>query len=241
MPDGYTLLIIQPSLTINPSMIRKLPYDAVAGRRRRADHDREPCSGGDECEGPDRACQGEAGGTHVRLARCRNESAPGRRALQAHGRSRHAASAFQRLRDGFHQPDVGRGFGRVLHGPVSITSRQERQDARAWRDVTEARCGRAGRADDRGIGVAGIRDFAVVRHTRAGAHAASDRRPVVPSSPARIQQSGRERAPDGSGRGSRQPEAGAIRSRDQTRTRAMGQGHQGGGDQAAVTRVRRAP
>jgi tripartite-type tricarboxylate transporter receptor subunit TctC len=28
-PDGYTLLIIQPSLTINPSMISKLPYDAV--------------------------------------------------------------------------------------------------------------------------------------------------------------------------------------------------------------------
>ena len=29
VPDGYTLLIIQPSLTINPSMISKLPYDAV--------------------------------------------------------------------------------------------------------------------------------------------------------------------------------------------------------------------
>jgi tripartite-type tricarboxylate transporter receptor subunit TctC len=29
MPDGYTLLIIQPSLTINPSMIKKLPYDAM--------------------------------------------------------------------------------------------------------------------------------------------------------------------------------------------------------------------
>lgn len=29
LPDGYTLLIIQPSLTINPSMIRKLPYDTV--------------------------------------------------------------------------------------------------------------------------------------------------------------------------------------------------------------------
>ena len=29
-PDGYTLLIIQPSLTINPSMIKKLPYDAVS-------------------------------------------------------------------------------------------------------------------------------------------------------------------------------------------------------------------
>jgi tripartite-type tricarboxylate transporter receptor subunit TctC len=28
-PDGYTLLLIQPSLTINPSMFRKLPYDAV--------------------------------------------------------------------------------------------------------------------------------------------------------------------------------------------------------------------
>lgn len=28
-PDGYTLLIIQPSLTINPSMIAKLPYDAM--------------------------------------------------------------------------------------------------------------------------------------------------------------------------------------------------------------------
>jgi len=28
-PDGYTLLIIQPSLTINPSMVRKLPYDAT--------------------------------------------------------------------------------------------------------------------------------------------------------------------------------------------------------------------
>jgi tripartite-type tricarboxylate transporter receptor subunit TctC len=28
-PDGYTLLIIQPSLTINPSMISKMPYDAV--------------------------------------------------------------------------------------------------------------------------------------------------------------------------------------------------------------------
>jgi tripartite-type tricarboxylate transporter receptor subunit TctC len=28
-PDGYTLLIIQPSLTINPSMISNLPYDAV--------------------------------------------------------------------------------------------------------------------------------------------------------------------------------------------------------------------
>ena len=28
-PDGYTLLIIQPSLTINPSMIKSLPYDAA--------------------------------------------------------------------------------------------------------------------------------------------------------------------------------------------------------------------
>jgi len=28
-PDGYTLLIIQPTLTINPSMVRKMPYDAV--------------------------------------------------------------------------------------------------------------------------------------------------------------------------------------------------------------------
>jgi len=28
-PDGYTLLIIQPSLTINPNMIKKLPYDAM--------------------------------------------------------------------------------------------------------------------------------------------------------------------------------------------------------------------
>lgn len=28
-PDGYTLLMIQPSLTINPSMFAKLPYDTV--------------------------------------------------------------------------------------------------------------------------------------------------------------------------------------------------------------------
>ncbi|MBF8293259.1 MAG: hypothetical protein HW392_2086 [Steroidobacteraceae bacterium] len=28
-PDGYTLLIIQPSLTINPNVFKKLPYDAV--------------------------------------------------------------------------------------------------------------------------------------------------------------------------------------------------------------------
>jgi tripartite-type tricarboxylate transporter receptor subunit TctC len=28
-PDGYTLLIIQPSLTINPHMIKDIPYDAV--------------------------------------------------------------------------------------------------------------------------------------------------------------------------------------------------------------------
>jgi len=28
-PDGYTLLIIQPSLTINPSMVKKLPYNAT--------------------------------------------------------------------------------------------------------------------------------------------------------------------------------------------------------------------
>ncbi len=28
-PDGYTLLLIQPSLTINPSMFAKLPYDTV--------------------------------------------------------------------------------------------------------------------------------------------------------------------------------------------------------------------
>jgi tripartite-type tricarboxylate transporter receptor subunit TctC len=28
-PDGHTLLIIQPSLTINPSMVKKLPYDAT--------------------------------------------------------------------------------------------------------------------------------------------------------------------------------------------------------------------
>ena len=28
-PDGYTLLIIQPSLTINPNMMKKMPYDAV--------------------------------------------------------------------------------------------------------------------------------------------------------------------------------------------------------------------
>jgi tripartite-type tricarboxylate transporter receptor subunit TctC len=29
LPDGYTLLIIQPSLTINPNMMKKMPYDAV--------------------------------------------------------------------------------------------------------------------------------------------------------------------------------------------------------------------
>ena len=28
-PDGYTLLLIQPSLTINPSIFAKLPYDAI--------------------------------------------------------------------------------------------------------------------------------------------------------------------------------------------------------------------
>jgi tripartite-type tricarboxylate transporter receptor subunit TctC len=28
-PDGYTLLIIQPSLTINPNVFRKLPYDVT--------------------------------------------------------------------------------------------------------------------------------------------------------------------------------------------------------------------
>ena len=28
-PDGYTLLIIQPSLTINPNVFKKLPYDVV--------------------------------------------------------------------------------------------------------------------------------------------------------------------------------------------------------------------
>ena len=28
-PDGHTMLIIQPTLTINPSMIKSLPYDAV--------------------------------------------------------------------------------------------------------------------------------------------------------------------------------------------------------------------
>ena len=28
-PDGYTLLVIQPSLTINPHMFAKLPYDAI--------------------------------------------------------------------------------------------------------------------------------------------------------------------------------------------------------------------
>ena len=28
-PDGYTLLIIQPSLTINPNVFKKLPYDAA--------------------------------------------------------------------------------------------------------------------------------------------------------------------------------------------------------------------
>jgi tripartite-type tricarboxylate transporter receptor subunit TctC len=28
-PDGYTLLLIQPSLTINPSIFKKLPYDAI--------------------------------------------------------------------------------------------------------------------------------------------------------------------------------------------------------------------
>src|ERR1043166_3248190 len=28
-PDGYTLLLIQPSLTINPHIFRKVPHDAV--------------------------------------------------------------------------------------------------------------------------------------------------------------------------------------------------------------------
>ena len=28
-PDGYTLLLIQPSLTINPHIFAKVPYDAV--------------------------------------------------------------------------------------------------------------------------------------------------------------------------------------------------------------------
>src|SRR5215211_4321923 len=33
-PDGYTLLIIQPSLTINPHIFAKVPHDAVREDRK---------------------------------------------------------------------------------------------------------------------------------------------------------------------------------------------------------------
>jgi hypothetical protein len=201
-PDGYTLLIIQTSLTINPSMISKLPYDAV--------RDFAPVSLVVDAA-QIMTVNPTVAAKNVKELIALAKAKPGTLMFGSPGvgTSPHLTaelfklvagmtcrSALQRLGNGLRQPDLGRSFGRVLYGPVSNAPRQKRQDPRAWRDDSEARCGCAGCADDRGIGVAGVRELAVVRHSRAGAHAASDRRPFVRGSAARIQQSGSERALD---------------------------------------------
>ena len=102
-PDGYTLLAVAASFSINPSLHEKLPFDPDP--RLRADHAargaaahprRAPLAAGEDGEGPDRARESEAGRAQLRIERRRDEHASRGRAFPAHDRNRHGAGALTR-------------------------------------------------------------------------------------------------------------------------------------------------
>ena len=106
-PDGYTILLVSSSYTVNPSLYKNCPYDPVQGlhpdhpRRDHAEYpDRQSVGAGEDGEGTDRRDQGQSEQVHGRLARRRHHAASRRRTVQGDLQARLRDRALQRRRPG---------------------------------------------------------------------------------------------------------------------------------------------
>ena len=108
--DGYTILMMSNTHTVNETLIPKKPYDLMK--------DLAPITGvnyqdlllvvnaevqGEQPARVHRARQVAAGQAELRLFRPGHAVSHGRRAVQAHGRRRHRACAAQGQRPGAHR------------------------------------------------------------------------------------------------------------------------------------------
>ena len=111
-PDGYTVLLQSVPLAVNKFLFATLPFDPVA--------DLAPVSlicdypnvmavpmslAGEDGAGVHRPRQGQSRQGHLCVVRPRHLGASVRRAVQAHGRRRHAARALSRRRAGAQRSD----------------------------------------------------------------------------------------------------------------------------------------
>ena len=132
--DGYTLLLVANTFTVNPSLFPKVPYDTVkdlqpitlvgdtpllfvgnsAGRREQRERGRRAR------EKPARAAQ-------LRLVRQRLAFAPGGRAARDDGRHQARARAVQRDGGGEHRRHHRPGTARVSEHDVGASARQSRE------------------------------------------------------------------------------------------------------------------
>ena len=101
-PDGYTLLVMSNTQTVNESLRQKKPYKLMtrprpdrAAQLLRPAAGRAPVGAGEESAGADRARQGEPGQAQLRLLRPGHALPHGGRALQVDGGTRHRARAAQ--------------------------------------------------------------------------------------------------------------------------------------------------
>ena len=151
-----------------------------AGRERRARTGRDGGQpGGPGQDGPrvHRLCQGQSRQDQSRIERPGHGQPRGRRAVQDHGRHRHAARAVPRRGAGADRPDQRPGAGDDPADHLVARAHQGGTAARARRDHGDAARCRAGHPD-RGRVPAGLRRERLDRHRRAARHAGRDRRPA---------------------------------------------------------------
>ena len=191
-PDGYTIGIVSASaLVINPSM-EKVAYDVAEGfRAGHAGGDRAGNAGGREQRARQehgragRARQGAARQAQFRLRRRRRPAASCRRIVQAHRQDRHRARALSRRGARDQRSARPAGADGVPRPAGDAAADQGRHAAADRARRAAARADRARRADHRGSRHAGSADRELVRHDRAGGHAARRSSPRSTASPTR--------------------------------------------------------
>ena len=182
-PDGYTLLVWNDTLLINPALFKEAAVRSQAGFHADFAVDVFAERAGRASVGQPqefrRVPQGRARQSRqaqLRLARQRQPGPPVVRNPQAARRDRRGARALSRRGSGDHRHGGRARFRWAWSQSRAPSVTSGRHADRAGGHIARAREGDADGADHRRGGRAGLPDQRLPRHPRAGRHAARDRR-----------------------------------------------------------------
>ena len=184
-PDGYTLLMMSNTHTVNETLIPNKPYQLMRDFVPVAPVNYSdlvlvvhPSVGRQQRRRPHQARQGEPGQAQLRVVGPRHAVSHGRRALQGDGGRRHRPRAVQGKLGRAHRRARRAGADDVRRGDDDERARARGPGHGARHDRQVALDGAARRADDRRGGRARLRGGDLARRHGAEGHAARDRQPA---------------------------------------------------------------